>query len=70
MSHVQDGMMTKEIKVGDRIKIPADKNFHPEEGHFGICVWIGKDGKSVAIQCDRSHEGKSTVFIIEINYDK
>lgn len=62
--------MKKEIKVGDRIEIPAHKNLHPEGGHFGKCVWISSDGKSVAIQCERSHEGKTTTFMVEINSEK
>ena len=62
--------MKKEIKVGDRIKIPAHKNLHPEDGHFGNCVWISKDGKLVAVQCERSHEGKTTIFMVEINSEK
>lgn len=62
--------MRKEIKVGDRVKIPANKKIHPEEGHFGVCVWISKDGKSVAIRCERSHEGKTTIFMVEINSEK
>jgi len=59
-----------EIKIGDRVKIPADGEFHPEEGHFGKCVWISEDGKTVAIQCERSHEGKNTVFMVKINSKK
>ena len=64
-------MLITEVKVGDRMKIPADKKFHPEEGHFGKCVWISKDGKTVAIQCERSHHGKKNiVFLTKINSKK
>ncbi len=63
-------MLIIEIKVGDRMKIPADKKIHPEAGHFGKCVWISKDRKTVAIQCERNHKGKNTVFTVKINPKK
>lgn len=59
-----------EINIGDRVKVPADKKFHPETGHFGICVWISEDGKTAAILCERSHEGKKTAFMVEISSEK
>ena len=62
--------MIMAIKVGDRVKIPADKKIHPEASHYGKCVWISKDEKTVAIQCERSHEGRKTVFIVRINSKK
>jgi hypothetical protein len=48
------------------MKIPADSEFHPEAGHFGKVVWISEDGKTVAIQCERRHNGKKTVFMVKI----
>ena len=59
-----------EIKIGDRMKIPADDKAHPEEGHFGKIVWVKEDGKAVAIQCERLHDGKNTVFIVTLNSRK
>lgn len=54
------------IKIGDKVKIPADEKFHPEAGHFGICVWISEDGRIVALQCERSHHGKkNAVFLMK-----
>jgi hypothetical protein len=63
-------MLITEIKIGDRMKIPADQRIHPEAGHFGKVVWISEDGETVAIQCERSHHGKNTVFIVKINSKK
>jgi len=63
-------MLITEIKIGDRMKIPADQRIHPERGHFGKVVWISEDGETVAIQCERSHHGKNTVFIVKINSKK
>ena len=63
-------MLLTEIKIGDRIKIPADNEFHTEAGHFGKVVWISEDGKNVAIQCDRSHDHKTVVFMVKINSKK
>jgi hypothetical protein len=60
-------MPTTEIETGDRMKIPADSRFHPEAGHFGEVVWISEDGKTVAIQCERSHNGKKAVFLVKIS---
>jgi len=54
------------IKIGDKMKIPADNKFHPEAGHFGKVVWINEDGKTVAIQCEVRHKGKNTVFTVKI----
>jgi len=51
-------MLITEIKIEDRMKIPTDKKFHPEAGHFGKVVWISEDRKTVAIQCERRHNGK------------
>jgi hypothetical protein len=59
-----------EIKVGDTVRIPADGRLHPERGHSGKCVFVSEDGKTVAIECERSHEGKRTVFIVQINSEK
>lgn len=50
------------------MKIPSDKKFHPEAGHLGKCVWISKDGRAVAIQCERNHHGKkNVVFLVRID---
>ena len=60
-----------EIKIGDKVKSAVDEKFHPESGHFGVCVWISEDGETVAIQCERSHFGKkNTVFLMNINSEK
>ncbi|MDH5376216.1 MAG: hypothetical protein OEW95_10460 [Candidatus Bathyarchaeota archaeon] len=48
------------------MKIPADNKFHPEAGHFGKVVWISENGKTVAIQCERRHNGKKAVFMVKI----
>ncbi len=59
--------MIVEIKIGDKMKIPADEKIHPERGHVGICVWIGDDGTTVALQCERSHNSKNnTVFLVKV----
>jgi len=63
-------MLIMEIKIGDRMKIPADKKFHPEAGHLGKCVWIGENGKTVAIQCERRHNHKNAVFLVKISSEK
>ncbi|NIQ07657.1 MAG: hypothetical protein GWO20_18665 [Candidatus Korarchaeota archaeon] len=63
-------MLITEIKIGDRMKIPADKRVHPEGGHFGKCVWISENGKTVAIECERSHKHKKAVFLVKINSKK
>ncbi len=51
------------------MKIPAD-NLHPESGHSGTCVYVSEDGKTAAIECERSHEGKRTTFIVQFNSKK
>jgi len=60
-------VLIKEIKIRDTVKIPADGKFHPEHGHRGKVVWISEDGKTVAIQCEKNHNGKKTVFLVKIN---
>ena len=59
----------KEIEIGDTVKIPVNEKFHPERGHSGKCVWISDDGKTVALQCSRSHGGKSNVVFL-VNFDR
>jgi len=59
-----------ETKIGDKVKIPADGKFHPETGHVGKCVWVSEDGKTVALLCERTHEGKKTVFMMDTNSEK
>ena len=59
-----------ETKIGDKIKIPVDPKFHPEAGHFGKVVWKSEDGKSVAIQCERSHNQKNAVFMVKSEPEK
>ena len=63
-------MLITEIRIGDKMKIPADNKFHPEAGHSGKVVWISEDGKTVAIQCERSHNHKKVVFMVEIDSKK
>ena len=63
-------MLITEIKIGDKMKIPANQKFHPEYGHSGKVVWISEDGKTVAIQCERRHNGKKAVFMVKINSNK
>jgi hypothetical protein len=60
-------MLITEIKIGDEMKIPADQKFHPEHQHSGKVVWISEDGKTVAIQCEKRHDGKKVVFMVKIN---
>ena len=60
-------MLITEIRIGDKMKIPADNKFHPEAGHSGKVVWISEDGKTVAIQCERRHNGKKAVFMVKTN---
>jgi hypothetical protein len=56
------------MKVGQRVRIPADSKHHPETGHHGKCVWKSKDGETVAIECERGHSGKkNTVFLLKLN---
>jgi len=63
-------MRAMKIEIGDKMKIPADGKFHPEHGHLGKVVWISEDEKIVAIQCERKHNGKKTVFLANINSKK
>jgi len=63
-------MVITEIKVGDRMKIPADMKLHPESGHFGKCVWISEDGENVALECERPHDHKKAVFVLKLNSKK
>ena len=48
------------------MKIPADSKFHPEYGHSGKVVWISEDRKTVAIQCERRHNGKIIALMVRI----
>ena len=59
--------MITEVKIGDKMKIPADQKFHPEDGHSGKVVWIGKDRKTVTIQCEKRHNGKTIAVMVKIN---
>jgi len=59
-----------EIKIGDKMKIPASQKFHPEYGHSGKVVWITEDGKTVTVQCEKKHAGKVISVMIEINSKK
>ncbi len=52
------------------MEIPVDNKFHPEAGHFGKVVWIGEDGRTAAIQCERSHNHKKAVFMVKIDFKK
>ncbi len=63
-------MLITEIKIGDKMEIPADNKFHPEFGHFGKVVWISEDGKTAAILCEKSHNHKKAVFMVKINSKK
>jgi hypothetical protein len=60
-------VLITEIKIGDKMKIPADPKFHPEYGHSGKVEWISEDRKTVAIQCEKRHNGKKVVFMVKIN---
>jgi len=55
------------IKVGDRVKIPVHKVFHPEAGHIGIVVYISYDRKTVTVQCERRHHGKKVAVNLTYN---
>ncbi len=57
--------MIAEITVGDKMKIPVNQKFHSEYGHSGKVVWISEDRKTVAIQCERSHNHKKAVFMVK-----
>ncbi len=63
-------MSIPKMKIGDKVKIPSDARFHPERGHPGKVVWKSEDGKIVAIQCERSHNRKNAVFMVEIDSKK
>lgn len=52
------------------MKIPADNEFHPEYGHFGKCVWISENRKTVAIKCEKRHNGKVIALMVRINSKK
>ena len=58
------------VKVGDRMKITADKKFHPEVGHYGKVVWLSEDEKTLAVRCEKSHNHKNIVFMVKINSGK
>lgn len=55
------------IKVGDRVKIPKDRVFHPEAGHIGKVVYISSDRKTVTVQCERRHKGKKVLLNLVYN---
>ena len=63
-------MLITEIKIGDKMKIPADNEFHPEYGHSGKVVWISEDGKTVVIECEKRHNGKIIALMVKINSKK
>jgi hypothetical protein len=63
-------MSMTEIKIGDRMKIPAHTVFHPESGHSGKVVYISEDGKTVTVQCEKRHSGKTVAFNMAINSTK
>jgi hypothetical protein len=58
--------MNSEIKIGDRMKIPAHIVFHKETGHFGKVVYVSEDNETVTIQCDKKHEGKTVSLKVRI----
>jgi hypothetical protein len=58
------------IKVGDKMEIPAHKVMHPEAGHMGKVVYISEDEKTVTIQCDKKHDGKTVSLKVRINSQK
>ena len=58
--------MTKH-KVGDRIPIPTSAELHSDEKHFGKVVWISENGKTIAIRCEKSHNGKMVVLMMKTN---
>ena len=60
-------MLITEIKIGDKMKIPADGKFHPEYRHSGKVVWISEDGRTVAIQFEKKHNGEKRVFLTRTN---
>jgi len=55
------------IDVGDHIKIPVHKVFHPETGHIGKVVHISPDRKTVTVKCEQKHAGKTVAFNIAYN---
>ena len=55
-----------ESKIGEKMKISVDPRFHPEAGHVGKVVWISEDTKTVALQCERQHSGKTVALLVEI----
>ena len=59
-----------EIKIGDKLKIPASQKFHPERGHSGKVVYISEDGKTVTVQCEKRHDGKLISVMMKINSTK
>jgi hypothetical protein len=59
-----------EIKIGDRMKIPAHKVLHPEEGHFGEIVYVSEDGKTVTVKCEKQHAGKTVSLKVGIDSQK
>jgi hypothetical protein len=63
-------MWSMNVEIGDKVKIPADGKFHPEHGHVGKVVWISEDEKTVAIQCEKRHNGKTSVFLVKNNSKK
>ena len=56
-----------EIKIGDKMKIPANQKFHPEYGHSGKVVWLSEDRKTVTIQCEKRHNSKTIAVMVRIN---
>ena len=59
-----------ETKIGEKMKITVDPRFHPESGHVGKVVWISEDEKTVALQCEKKHNGKVVALLVEIDLKK
>jgi hypothetical protein len=52
------------------MEIPVHEVMHPEAGHFGKVVYVSEDEKTVTIQCDEKHDGKTVSVKVRINSQK
>jgi hypothetical protein len=59
-----------EYKMGDRMPIPINAELHSDAKHFGKVVWMSENGQTMAVSCEKSHNHKKVVFIVDINSNK
>jgi hypothetical protein len=56
-----------DLKLGAKVSIPFHPQLHPETRHIGRIVWIRDDNRTIAVQCERKHEGKIIAILMTID---